>query len=174
MPPCRRLEKNVDKQLIAFIDDNIQQTVAESEDFLDRTLDAALVQRMGDELWESLSSTTLARLTRTLDKHAVTAGSDVIQEIWQHLRTTAIAEDILEAVVRSFFCAMASRTSVRCSNSWVWARRSPSRNSWRWLPRWSSRHVPVGTWKHAFVPASRRFTTSISLPPTAHQKTAQK
>ena len=58
---------------------------------------------LGDELWESLSSTTLARLTSSLDKHAVAAGSDVIQEIWQHLRTTAIAEDILEAVVRSFY-----------------------------------------------------------------------
>jgi hypothetical protein len=96
-------EKNVDKQLIAFIDDNIQQTVAESEAFLDRTLDTALVQRMGEELWESLRSTTLARLTGSLDKQAVTAGSDVIQEIWQQLRTTTIAEDILEAVVRSFY-----------------------------------------------------------------------
>jgi hypothetical protein len=98
-----QVEKNVDKQLIAFIDDNIQQTVAESEDFLDRTLDAELVRRMGDELWESLSSATLARLTRSLDQHAVVAGSDVVQEVWQHLRTTAVAEDILQSVVRSFF-----------------------------------------------------------------------
>lgn len=98
-----QVEKNVDKQLVAFIDDNIQQTVAESEDFLDRTLDAELVQRMGDELWESLRSTTLARLARTLDKDTVTAGSDVVQEAWDHLRTTAIAADIVQAVVRSFF-----------------------------------------------------------------------
>jgi hypothetical protein len=97
------LEKNVDKQLVAFIDDNIQQTVAESEDFLNRTLDAALVQRMGDELWESLRSTTLARLSRTIDKDAVGAGSDVVQETWEHLRTTPIAEDIVQAIVRSFF-----------------------------------------------------------------------
>lgn len=98
-----QVEKNVDKQLVAFIDDNIQQTVAESENFLDSTLDAELVRRMGDELWESLSSTTLARLTRTLDKNAVTAGSDVLQDIWQHLRTSALAQDITQAVVRSFF-----------------------------------------------------------------------
>jgi hypothetical protein len=98
-----QVEKNVDKQLIAFIDDNIQQTVAQSEDFLDRTLDAELVQHMGDELWESLRSTTLARLTRTLDKDAVAAGSDAVQGTWEQLRTTAIAEDIVQAVVRSFF-----------------------------------------------------------------------
>ena len=96
-------EKNVDKQLIAFIDDNIQQTVAESEDFLDRTLDAELVRSMGGELWESLSTTTLARLTRALDQHAVGAGSGVVEEVWQQLRTTAVAEDVLQAVVRSFF-----------------------------------------------------------------------
>ncbi len=98
-----QVEKNVDKQLITFIDDNIQQTVAESEDFLDRTLDAELVRRMGDELWESLSDATVARLTRSLDKQAVAAGSDVVQEVWQHLRTTAVAEDVLHAVVRSFY-----------------------------------------------------------------------
>lgn len=97
------VEKNVDKQLVAFIDDNIQQTVAESEDFLNRTLDAALIQHMGDELWESLSGATLARLSSTLDKDAVGAGSEVVQEVWEHLRTTALAEDVVQAVVRSFF-----------------------------------------------------------------------
>ena len=97
------LEKNVDKQLVAFIDDNIQQTVAESEDFLNHTLDAELVRRLGEELWESLHSTTLAHLAGTLDKDAVGAGSAVIQETWEHLRTTALAEDIAQAVVRSFF-----------------------------------------------------------------------
>ena len=98
-----KMEKNIDKQLVAFIDENIQQTIADSEDFLNRSLDAALVQKVGDELWASLSTETLAHLTRAVDKHAVTAGSDVLQETWQHLRTTAIAEDILHAVVRSFF-----------------------------------------------------------------------
>lgn len=97
------VEKNVDKQLVAFIDDNIQQTVAESEDFLNRTLDAALIQRMGDELWESLSSATLGRLSSALDKDAVGAGSEVVQEVWEHVRTTPLAEDIVQAVVRSFF-----------------------------------------------------------------------
>jgi len=98
-----QMEKNVDKQLVAFIDDNIQQTVAESEVFLNRALDADLVQRMGDEVWASLESTTLARLTRTLDKDSVGAGSNVVQEIWEHLRTTTVAQDIVGAVVRSFF-----------------------------------------------------------------------
>jgi hypothetical protein len=98
-----KMERNIDKQLVAFIDENIQQTIADSEDFLNRSLDAALVQKLGDELWASLNTETLAHLTRSLDKHAVIAGSDVLQEAWQHLRTTAIAEDILHAVVRSYF-----------------------------------------------------------------------
>jgi hypothetical protein len=88
---------------VAFIDENIQQTIADSEIFLNRSLDEALVEKVGDELWASLGDTSIARLTRSLDKNAITAGSDAIQEAWQHLRTTALAEDIVQAAVRGFF-----------------------------------------------------------------------
>jgi hypothetical protein len=98
-----QLEKNVDKQLVAFIDDNIQQTIADSEAFLNRSLDESLVRRVGDELWNSLAGETLASLTRSLDKEHAMAGGDVLQEAWQHLRTTAVVQDILQGVVRSFF-----------------------------------------------------------------------
>jgi hypothetical protein len=98
-----QMEKNVDKQLVAFIDDNIQQTIADSETFLNRSLDEELLQRVGDELWESLSNETLARLTRSLDKEAIAVGGDVVQDAWLHLRTTPIVQDIVQAVVRGFF-----------------------------------------------------------------------
>lgn len=98
-----QMEKNVDKQLIAFIDENIQQTIADSEAFLNRSLDESVLQRVGNEVWESLGNETLARLTRALDKEALLAGSDVVQEVWEHLRTAPVVQDIIAAVVRSFY-----------------------------------------------------------------------
>jgi hypothetical protein len=98
-----QMEKNVDRQLVAFIDENIQQTIADSESFLNRSLDDTLLQRVGDELWESLSNETPARLTRSLNKEGMAAGGDVLEEAWAHLRGTQLVEDIVDAVVRSFF-----------------------------------------------------------------------
>jgi hypothetical protein len=98
-----QMEKNVDKQLIAFIDENIQQTIADSEAFLNRSLDESVLQRVGDEIWQSLGNETLARLTRSLDKDALLEGTAVAQQVWEHLRATPIAQDILGAVVRSFY-----------------------------------------------------------------------
>lgn len=98
-----QMEKSIDKQLVAFIDENIQQTIADSEAFLNRSLDETLLQRVGDEVWESLGHETLARLTRSVEKDAVAEGNDVLQEAWQHLRTAPIVQDIVQAVVRSFF-----------------------------------------------------------------------
>jgi hypothetical protein len=98
-----QMEKNVDKQLVVFIDDNIQQLITDSESFLNRSLDEELLQRVGDELWESLSNETPARLTRTLDRAGLAASSDVLQEAWEHLRGSQLVEDIVQAVVRGFF-----------------------------------------------------------------------
>jgi uncharacterized membrane protein YheB (UPF0754 family) len=98
-----QMEKNVDKQLVAFIDENIQQTIADSEIFLNRSLDDALLQKVGDELWSTLSEETLARLTRSLSKDSVVASGDVLQEAWEHLRESALVQDIAQSVVRGFF-----------------------------------------------------------------------
>jgi hypothetical protein len=98
-----QMEKNVDKQLVAFIDENIQQTIADSEAFLNRSLDDALLHNVGDELWSTLSEETLARLSRPLTKDSIVESSAVVQEAWEHLRGTAIVQDIAQAVVRGFF-----------------------------------------------------------------------
>jgi hypothetical protein len=98
-----QLEKNVDKQLLAFVDDNIQQLVADSELFLNRTLDEALIRKVGAELWDSLGREALAELSAPLDRQSLQGWSDAAGQFWLHLRTTQLFDDVLQAVVRGFF-----------------------------------------------------------------------
>ena len=104
-----QLEKNVDKQLLTFIHDNIQQLIADSETFLNRTLDEELIHKAGDELWETLKDEPLATLTAAIDKQSVGGWSEVAEELWQHGRTTPLFDDALQAVVRSFFLRYGKR-----------------------------------------------------------------
>lgn len=98
-----QLEKNVDKQLLTFINDNIQQLIGDSELFLNRTLDETLIRKVGEELWETAASKTLAELTSPLDKQSLGGWAATANDWWLHLRTTPLFDDILQAVVRSFF-----------------------------------------------------------------------
>lgn len=98
-----QLEKNVDKQLLTFINDNIQQLIADSETFLNRTLDDALIRKVGDELWQTAHKKTLEQLTSGLDKGALAGWSEIGQDLWLHLRTTPLVDDLLQGMVRSFF-----------------------------------------------------------------------
>lgn len=98
-----QLEKNVDKQLIAFIDANIQETVGQSEAFINRTLDAKLIHQIGEQLWHEHHTATVADVTGHLDRQAVTGSTDIVQEWWQTLNRSQLATDIVQGVVRSFF-----------------------------------------------------------------------
>jgi hypothetical protein len=98
-----QLEKNVDKQLLTFINDNIQQLIGDSELFLNRTLDETLIRKVGEEVWETAAGKTLAELTGAFDKQSLGGWAETASEWWLHLRTTPLLDDILQAVVRSFF-----------------------------------------------------------------------
>ncbi len=104
-----QLEKNVDRQLLAFVNDNSRQLIADSETFLNRTLDEALIRRLGDEVWEAAAGEPLARLTAALDRRSVDGWAEAANDLWLHLRTTPLVDDILQAVVRSFFLRYGKR-----------------------------------------------------------------
>ena len=106
------LEKNVDTQLLTFINDNIQQLIAASLSFLNRTLDDAVIRKVGDEIWQTAKGETLEKLTSGLDKSALSGWSDVAQDLWLHLRATPLVDDILQVIVRSFFLRYGKQTAA--------------------------------------------------------------
>lgn len=105
-----QLEKNVDKQLINFVADNIQVLVAESETFLDRTLDDAFIRKLGGEVWETTAGESLAEFSAAIDKQAVQALLETATDLALHLRTTELFGDILQAGVRGFYLRYGARS----------------------------------------------------------------
>lgn len=98
-----QLEKNVDRQLLTFIHDNIQQLIADSETFLNRTVDEALIRNVGAEVWENAAGQPLSKLTAAVDRRGAGDWAEIAHDLWLHLRTTPLVDDILQSVVRGFF-----------------------------------------------------------------------
>ncbi|MBK8047286.1 MAG: hypothetical protein IPK16_09285 [Anaerolineales bacterium] len=97
-----QMEKNIDKQLVAFINNNIQQTINDSERFLDTALDAEMLQRLGDELWAAAAHTEVATIAGYFDADSVRSAAALVLGWWADFRRTAVFHDVLESVVRGF------------------------------------------------------------------------
>jgi len=98
-----KLEKNVDKQLITFINANIQQTINESEQFLNKSLDDKLIRKIGDEVWAAQSTEPMSRLAGYLDSSSLEQVVEIVQEFWLHYRQTPLFYELVQGVVHSFF-----------------------------------------------------------------------
>jgi hypothetical protein len=98
-----QLEQNIDRQLTAFIQTHIQETIQESEDFLRRTLDEPMIQALGDELWEANATRTLAAWTGYADPAFLSALVGLVKEFWLHYRATPQFLALVEEVVQRFW-----------------------------------------------------------------------
>jgi hypothetical protein len=98
-----QMEKNIDKQLIAFIHDNIQDTLRESERFLDSALNEKTMAKVANELWEANAQTTVAQLAGYADSRSVAGAVDMIKDFWLHFRATPFFQELVEQIVHNFF-----------------------------------------------------------------------
>jgi hypothetical protein len=97
------MEKNIDKQLVAFIHDNIQETIHESERFLDSALDEQALREVADEIWASNARSTVASIAGYTDAASVDAVAELVRDFWLHFRTTPLFLEVVEQLVRTFF-----------------------------------------------------------------------
>jgi hypothetical protein len=95
-----RLEANVDRQLTAFVQANVSDTLRESRRYLDATLDEQMLTAMADDTWETNSGRSVASVVAMLDLDDVDAlvalGGDAIR----HLRDSGLLADVAETVTR--------------------------------------------------------------------------
>ncbi|MFN8489540.1 MAG: hypothetical protein U0350_18295 [Caldilineaceae bacterium] len=98
-----KLEKGIDKQLVTFINGNIQETIYESETFLNNTLDAALITKLSDEVWAANSETEMAKLTGYVDADSLEVMVELVQNFWLHYRNTPLFYNLVRAVLHKFF-----------------------------------------------------------------------
>ena len=109
-----KIEKNIDKQLITFINGNIQETIEESEAFLNKTLDANLIRKLGDEVWAANATTEMSTLTGYVDPPSLTAISELVEAFWLHYRSTPFFETIVKTILQRFFSKYGKKDVAAC------------------------------------------------------------
>ncbi len=104
-----KLEKSIDRQLTAFVNSNISDTIRDSRNYLDRVLDEAVLGAVSDEIWQTNAESTVADVAALMPAEAleelVRAGWDA----WVRLRGTPVTSLILQAAIQQFFIAHGSR-----------------------------------------------------------------
>ena len=97
------LGKSIDKQLLAFISANVQETIRESETFLNTTLDASLMHKWGDELWAANAEREMAELADFVDAAFLETMVQIGLNFWLHFRATPLFAELTTGLVRNFF-----------------------------------------------------------------------
>lgn len=97
------LEANVDRQLIAFVDANITDTVKDSRRFLDGMLDEQQVAEMSDEAWAAAADSPVAESADLLAPDDVRTLVELVWAQWLELRDTALVEEVLAEAVHGVF-----------------------------------------------------------------------
>lgn len=98
-----QLEKAIDRQLTAFIHDNLQEIIAESERFLNNALDEKALRAVANDLWVANAPTTMATLAGYTDAALIDDAVALVRDFWLHFRQTPLFLEIVEQLVRNIF-----------------------------------------------------------------------
>ncbi len=98
-----QVEKIIDRRLIAFIHDNIQETIRESERFLNTAVDVPMMESVAGEVWATNAKKTISALSGGIDPASADEVVEVVKEFWLHFRATPFFLDLVEQIVRNFF-----------------------------------------------------------------------
>lgn len=104
------LEKGIDKQLLAFINANIQETTRESYHYLQDVLDDANVWKAADEVWATRFGETVADNVGLLDGDSLDELVVAGRNVWLHLRQTPFFHRMTAVVVADFFARHGTQT----------------------------------------------------------------
>lgn len=96
-------EKQIDSQLIRFIHDNIQETLRESERFLNGKLDEEELRKVADEVWATNAPAPVAQFAGHVHGGAIDAFVALAVDGWLHLRATPFFADLLEQIVHNLY-----------------------------------------------------------------------
>ena len=104
-----KLEATIDKQLTAFVNANIADTIRESNQYLDKVLDSKVLTAVADELWDTNAKTPVSEFASLVPVAAVaefaTAGADA----WRSVRDTPFVAAMLTKIVTDFVQANGER-----------------------------------------------------------------
>lgn len=103
------LEKNVDRQLIAFVDANIADTIGDSRRFIDSMMDPDAVAEMAGEAWTGAADRPVSALADLLTDDELATLADLAWQQWSSLRETDLVRRLIADAVSGFFTTHGSR-----------------------------------------------------------------
>ena len=94
-------EKQIDSQLIRFIHDNIQETIRESENFLNGKLDSEEMRKVADEVWATNAPSPVSQFAGHVDAGSMDASVAIAVDFWRHFRATPFFLELVEQIVHN-------------------------------------------------------------------------
>lgn len=94
-----KLEAGVDRQLLAFVQANIADTLGESRRYLDEMLDEEVLMSMAQEIWQNDAGRTVASVAVLAEPEQVAELVRQSGSIWEYLRTSGTLQQSVQAGV---------------------------------------------------------------------------
>jgi len=104
-----KLEQSIDRQLTAFVNANIQDTIRDSRRYLEKVLDTEVLTTVADEIWATNAGTTVADGARLVPVESIEALVVTTWDACLVARSTPLFRDAVEAVIADFVDAHADQ-----------------------------------------------------------------
>lgn len=88
-----KLSKGIDRQLMAFVNANIQDSLRESRTYLTSVVDESAMSEVAGEIWNSNAEVTVAEVAGLIPQETAVALAAIVLDMWDHLRTTEAFRD---------------------------------------------------------------------------------
>ncbi len=83
-----KLSKGIDRQLMAFVNANIQDSLRESRTYLTSVVDEAAMSEVAGEIWNRNAEVTVAEVAGRIPQDAAVELALIAVDVWSHLRAT--------------------------------------------------------------------------------------
>ena len=97
------LERSIDRQLESFINANVQETVRDSQDHLDTTLDTDVLWSAAEEFWSAHADEQVATGARRLSSSSLDELLAAVRDVWASFCQTPFFDRIVQLLVADFF-----------------------------------------------------------------------
>ncbi|HRG44722.1 MAG TPA: hypothetical protein PLX69_22290 [Leptospiraceae bacterium] len=91
------VQAGIEKNLTAFIQSNLQNSLKQSEKLLNQELDAKTSKELTDEIWNFISAKKISDLQHYADKDDIKKILAVTKAEWNHIKTSPLLLQILES-----------------------------------------------------------------------------
>ena len=98
-----KLEKAIDKQLTSFVNANIQDSIRDSKQFLDKVVDAELLTSVADEVWDTNAKTPVSEFAALVPAKSIAGLIEVGRTGWEEIKQTETFANVISAVIADFY-----------------------------------------------------------------------